>query len=97
MIQIPDVNQLEFFLLPAPLIALIFGISLWILVLILIKIPKLRPYFTPLFKIYYFLALIPLYIGAGVAYAFTIGKINIIQKLIMLLKSFSQNAMLSRS
>lgn len=81
MAQIPDVNQLEFFLLPATFTTLIIGFSLLAFTLLLIKVPKLRPYFAPLFKLYYILALTPLYIGAGIIYGITLGKINVIQKL----------------
>lgn len=74
-------EPIKFYFHPITLSAFLFGFFLLALTLLLIKVPKLRIYFKPLFKLYYYIALTPIYFGAIIIYTITIGKVNIIQKL----------------
>jgi len=73
-------NQIEFFLLPAPLTAIIIGSVILALTVSLLAFPKIRPYFKPLLRLYYILVMIPLYLAAGIVYCITLSKVNIFQK-----------------
>ncbi|NVM02252.1 MAG: hypothetical protein HWN67_07940 [Candidatus Helarchaeota archaeon] len=70
-------SQLEFFLQAPAAIALIIGIIMIIVTLLLLKFPKVRPYFKPLYWIYYAIVLIPYYAIAGIVYAVTLSKVNL--------------------
>ena len=74
-------SQLEFFLQPPASIALIIGIIMIIVILLLLKFPKLRPYFKPLYWVYHAIVLIPYYAIAGIVYAVTLSKVNLFQSL----------------
>jgi len=77
--SIPD-NQIEFFLHPVVLSALIFGFTILFLTLCILRIEKLRPLFRQLFKVYYVIAMVPLYAVAGLIYAVTFSKVNLFEK-----------------
>ena len=82
MQEVPDnLNQLEFYLLPVPFTALIIGVVFLVITALLIKVPKIRPSFKPLFKIYHAMSMFLIYLGAGVIYVVTISKVKVIQKL----------------
>ena len=79
MVQIPN-NQIDFFLHPAVFTALIIGFTvLGITALILLK-PKIRKHFKFLFKIYYAITIVPLYMAAAIIYAISLSKINLFEK-----------------
>lgn len=74
-------SQLEFFLQTPAAIALMIGIIMIIVTLLLLKFPKIRPYFKPLYWIYYTIVLIPYYAIAGIIYAITLSKVDLFKSL----------------
>ena len=73
-------DQIAFFLHPVVFTVLIIGFSILGLALVLFFFPKLRKYFKPLFKVYYYITMGPLYAVAGIIYAITFSKVNLFQK-----------------
>ncbi|NVM28961.1 MAG: hypothetical protein HWN65_08955 [Candidatus Helarchaeota archaeon] len=73
-------NPWEFY--THPIVLLTFGIGAVIVILGIcaIKVPKSRRYLKPFFKIYYVLAMAPLYAVAGLLYLFSIGELNLFRK-----------------
>jgi len=77
--SIPD-NQIEFFMHPLVFTALIFGFLIIFLTLCILRIEKVRPFFRQLFKVYYVIAMVPLYAVAGLIYLVTLSKVNLFEK-----------------
>jgi len=75
---IPD-NQFEFFMHPIPFTAILVGLGIIILTVVNLRIAKSRPFFRALFKIYYVIAMVPLYAVAGLIYVFTFSKVNLFE------------------
>lgn len=73
-------NQIEFFLHPVVFTTLIIGFTLLGLALCITFIPAIRKYFRPLFYIYYYIVMGPLYAVAGIIFAITFTKVNLFQK-----------------
>ncbi len=73
-------DPLEFYLHPIVLLAFAIGFVIIVLGICAIKVPRSRKYLKPFFKIFYVLAMAPLYAVAGLIWLVTFSKINIFKK-----------------